>query len=209
MTITSTSKTPARQAPAAGRVRGAWAAAHAPVAGVPRWARFAALAIPFTVLPSSLWRIAVGTFHAPIARGGLVDPGSPSGLPGAQLWLSVILLSVLSELLAFAAVGLIARWGEVFPRWVPLLRGHRVPVPFAAIPAALGATILTLLWTWAAVNLLLGRGVNGRPLPGDAPLGFADWQGLLAVAAYAPVLLWGPLLAAVTVSYCRRRRARS
>ncbi len=35
---------------ATGRLRTAWAAAHAPVAGVPRWARTAALAVPFVVL---------------------------------------------------------------------------------------------------------------------------------------------------------------
>jgi hypothetical protein len=160
------------------------------------------------VLPASLWRIAVCTLHLPIARGGLAGTGGSSGAASVPLWLYVIMLSVLSELLALAAVGLVSPWGEVFPRWVPWLRGRRVPVSFAVIPAALGSAVLTLLWAWCAVNQLQGRGINGRPLPGDAPLGFSDWQGILAVAAYAPVLLWGPLLAAVTVSYWRRRSAR-
>jgi hypothetical protein len=200
---------PRRPAPARAARKGAaaWAAAHAPADGVPRWARAAALAVPFTVLPSSLWRIAVCTLHLPIARDGLAGTGGSSGLPGVPLWLYVIALSVLSELLAFTAVGLVSPWGEVFPRWVPGLRGHRVPALFAVIPGALGAAILTPLWTWAAVNQLQGRGINGRPLPSDAPLGFSDWQGVVAVAAYAPLLLWGPLLGAVTVSYWRRRRA--
>jgi hypothetical protein len=158
------------------------------------------------VLPSSAWRIAVCTFHVPIARG---NPGSPlasSGLPGVPLGLYVIVLSAVTELLAFAALGLVSAWGEEFPRWIPVLRGRRVPLLFAVVPAALGAFVLTLLWTWAAVSLSLGKGINGRPLAGNAPLGFGDWQGLAAVAAYAPLLLWGPLLGTVTVSYWRRRR---
>jgi len=49
------------RAPTKGRIRAAWAAAHTPVLGVPTWARTAAMVVPFTVLPSSLWRIAVCT----------------------------------------------------------------------------------------------------------------------------------------------------
>jgi hypothetical protein len=191
----------------AGRIRAAWAAAHAPAAGVSRRARVAALAVPLTVLPSSMWRIAVCTFHAPITRGDLGSALGSSGLPGVPLGLYVILLSIVSELLAFATVGLVSAWGEVFPRWVPVLRGRRVPALSAVVPAALGAAVLTLLWTWTAVSLSLGLGVDGRPSLPDAPLSFGDWQGLVAVAAYAPLLLWGPLLSAVTISYWRRRRS--
>ena len=90
------------------RVRRAWAAMHSPAPGVPRWVRVAAQAIPFTVLPSSAWRIAVCTFHAPIARGGLSSGLTSSGLPGVPLGLYVILLSIVSELLAFTAIGLVS-----------------------------------------------------------------------------------------------------
>jgi hypothetical protein len=192
--------------PAAGRIRVAWAAVHVPAAGVSRQARLAALAVPLTVLPSSVWRIAACTFHAPIMRGDLGSALGSSGLPGVPLGLYVILLSIVSELLAFAAVGLVSTWGEVFPRWIPVLRGRRVPALSAVVPAALGAAVLTLLWTWTAVSVSLGLRVDGRPNLPDAPLSFGDWQGLVAVVAYAPLLLWGPLLGAVTISYWRRRR---
>jgi hypothetical protein len=162
--------------------------------------------IPLTVLPSSLWRIVACTFHAPIVRGDLGSPLASSGLPGVPLGLYVILLSVASELLAFAAVGLVSVWGEAFPGWVPLLRGRRVPTLVAVGPAAFGSAVLTLMWTWTAVSLCLGLGVDGGPLTQNAPLGFGDWQQIVAVAAYAPLLLWGPLLGGVTVSYWRRRR---
>ncbi|WP_203922431.1 hypothetical protein [Rugosimonospora africana] len=158
------------------------------------------------MLPASLWRIATCTFHVPIVRGDVLSGVTSSGVPGLPLWLYVILLSIVSELLAFTAVGLISTWGEVFPRWVPVLRGRRVPTLVAVVPAALGAAVLTLLWTWVAVTLSLGLRIDGRPQLQDAPVSFGDWKGLVAVAAYAPLLLWGPLLAAVTVSYWRRRR---
>ncbi|WP_433180235.1 hypothetical protein [Actinoallomurus sp. CA-150999] len=185
------------------RLRAAWAAAHASVAGVPRWARIAAYAIPFTVLPSSLWRVAAVTFHAPIAHGEQGSGELPSWLP---MELYVVVLSIFSELLAFTAVGLISTWGEVFPRWVPGLRGRKVPVLAAVIPASIGAGILTFMWTSAMAAVSLGRNVHGRPLAADFPLNLYDWKGLLAVAAYVPLLLWGPLLAAVTVAYWKRRR---
>lgn len=191
--------------PATGTLRGAWRAAHRPVPGVPRWARDAAYAVPLTVLPASLWRIAACTFHLPIVRGGSSSLG-PSGLPGVPIELYVIMLSLVSELLAFAAVGLVSSWGEVFPRWVPVLRGRRVPAVAAIVPAALGAVALTLLWTWLAVSMTLGMRINGTPLGSDSVVSFGDWKGLVAVAAYAPLLLWGPLLGAVTMSYWRRRR---
>ncbi len=40
----------------------------------------------------------------------------------------------------------------------------------------------------------------------NSVLSFDDWKGLVAVIAYAPLVLWGPLLGAVTISYWKRRR---
>jgi hypothetical protein len=60
------------------------------------------------VLASSVWRIAACTFHAPIVRGGAVSDVTSSGVPGVPLWLYVILLSIVSELPAFTAVGLVS-----------------------------------------------------------------------------------------------------
>jgi hypothetical protein len=187
-------------------IRSGWTGAHAAVAGVPRWARIAAYAIPLTVLPSSVWRIAAYTFHPPIADGAT---HAPSGLPGVSLELYVCLLSVVSELAAFAGVGLVAGWGEIVPRWIPALGGHHVPKRAAVLAGALGAAFLTLLWTLVAVRLALGQRIDGSPRSALAPLNFHDWRGAFAVIAYAPLVLWGLLLAAVTVAYHKRRRASS
>ena len=195
--------------PSSGRLRTAWAAAHTAVAGVPHWARIAAYAIPFAVLPSSVWRIAVVTFHAPVLSHVHGEPSAGEIRGDVPAWLPmelyVVLLSIFSELLAFTAVGLIATWGEVFPRWIPGLRGRRVPILAAVIPAAAGAAVLTLMWTLMISSALLGRTIQGNPVPDNFPLNFHDWQGLLAIASYLPLLLWGPLLAAVTVAYWKRR----
>ncbi|MFD5423819.1 hypothetical protein ACFWJT_38110 [Streptomyces sp. NPDC127069] len=184
--------------------RGAWRAAHRPVAGVPRWARAVAHAIPFLVLPSGIWRIAtVGFDVAGDGRHhGAAD--TTAGLPDPVY---VTFLSVLSELLAFAALGLIAAWGEVFPRWIPILRGRRVPLPAAVIPAALGATILTVLWTTLAVQIGSGVTLQGTPLPDDFPTAtLHGWRLGFFLATYAPLPLWGPLLTLLTIAYWRRRR---
>jgi hypothetical protein len=54
--------------------------------------------------------------------------------------------------------------------------------------------------------MTLGLRIDGRLQTANAAVSFHDWKGLVAVAAYAPLLLWGPLLGAVTASYWRRRR---
>ncbi|MFC8733013.1 hypothetical protein ACFT5B_11195 [Luteimicrobium sp. NPDC057192] len=185
--------------------RRGWRALHAPVPGVPRWARIAALVVPLTVLPSSVWRVAGITFHLPIVDGAS-GPDARGNLPAwLPLGVYVVLLSIVSELLAFTAVGLVARWGEVVPRWVPVAGGRPVPARAAVVPAAVGATFLTLLWTWTMVMVAFGRDVRGRPHTADFPLGTQDLQGWLALAAYVPLVAWGPLLGALTIAYARRR----
>lgn len=205
--VRSTPLTASATTSTGGRLRAAWRAAHGAVPGVPRWARLAAHLVPLTVLPSSIWRIAAGTFHAPL---GPLPAGSFSSMPP---WLPleafVALLSVGSELLAFTAVGLIARWGEVVPGWIPGLGGRRVPPAAATVPAALGATVLTVLWTAVLVTFLAGHTIRGEPHPVDVPWHGSDWQVAVFAVAYLPLVLWGPLLAAVTVAYHRRRRGRS
>ncbi|MBM7494688.1 hypothetical protein JOD64_005910 [Micromonospora luteifusca] len=173
------------------RLRTAWRTAHAPVAGVPRWARIAACVIPFTVLPSGLWRLPVAF------RDGV-------GLDGR---IYIVSLSILAEVVAFTAVGLIAAWGERFPRWVPGLGGRRVPTRVALVPATLGAAVLTVVWTGAFARIFAGVTMGGEPLPADFPTQGGRWEAAIFYACYLPLLLWGPLLAAVAYAYHRRRRS--
>lgn len=175
-----------------GRIRAAWRAAHEPVAGVSRGSRLAAYGVMLAVLPSSLWRL-------PAAFGRGIGAGER---------MYVVFLSVLSEALAFTAFGLIARWGEVFPRWVPVLRGLRVPTGAAVVPAAIGAALLTCMFTLLIpVTQMRGTTIRGDALPGDFPSEAGGWEAASFFVCYSPLVLWGPLLAVLTVAYARRRRA--
>jgi hypothetical protein len=181
-----------------GRLRRAWRAAHEPAEGVQRWARWVAYAVPLVVLPSGIWRL--GVLLEEDKRGGSIEDWAMNGY--------VVLLTAVSEILAFTAIGLIARWGEVFPRWVPVLRGRRVPTAAAVLPAAIGAAVLTLVFTVIAIVTTVTQSkANGDPLPADFPSKAGDWESVYFYASYVPLVLWGPMLAILTFAYWRRRRS--
>jgi hypothetical protein len=160
----------------------------------PRWAVWAATAVPLALVPSTLWRFALG-LGVPVGFTGQL--AEDFAAPG---WITpyVIVLSLVAEGVALLTLGLVRPWGERFPRWLPVLGGRPVPVLAAVIPASLGATVVTAATLTGAV-LWNGPENNGNP---DAPQGLA---GLVMTVCYAPMLVWGPLLAAVTVAYYRRR----
>lgn len=110
-------------------------------------------------------------------------------------WL--IVLSSTTECLALLTIGLVRPWGEVLPDWVPMLGGRRIPSLAASVPAAVGAVLLTLLW---AMNPVLFTDLFHDPLE---PQG--GWRTLMA-SCYLPLMLWGPLLGAVTWDYRRRTK---
>lgn len=118
------------------------------------------------------------------------------------MWVYAVLLSVVSELFAFLAVGLVSSWGEVFPRWFPHLRGRRVPVCAAVIPAALGAVTLTV------ATLSQVPDFSTFTLPDGSTHQLHGWRLAAFVVSYGPLLAWGPLLATVTVAYYLRRSRR-
>jgi hypothetical protein len=141
-------------------------------------------------LPSGLWRVAL-SLHVPV--------GWHHPIPWyASMY--AIGLSVVVEALAFLTLGLVRSWGVVYPRRMPFLGGRPVPPAAAIVPAATGAVILT--WMAAVVLTATDRGFYGNPEPGD-PTGIASD---LMIAAYAPLVLWGPLLAVATFGYWRRVR---
>lgn len=159
----------------------------------PRWARRAAVLAALTPIPSGLWRMSMA-FGLPVG----VDPAyrrQNYGFPGwgtfHVVWITLLLVG-----LGLLTLGLVQPWGEVVPRWIPWLGGRRVPRMAAIIPAGTGAVALVLLWTSVFSNV--GVIFTEFGLDGAARL--------VVGACYTPFLLWGPLLAAVTVSYARRTR---
>ncbi|CAM3334387.1 hypothetical protein KIPE111705_03195 [Kibdelosporangium persicum] len=160
------------------------------MATVPRWAVWAAYAVPLCVLLSAVWR----TGEAFTQEVGLVSGG----------WY-LLLLTGLSMGAALLTLGLVHRWGERIPRWVPLVGGRNIPVRAAVIPALAGGVLVIVICLYWVLNTLFGfveRGViligddNGLPTPGPS-----------VMALYIPWLAWGPLVVALALAYRRRRNS--
>lgn len=160
----------------------------------PRWAVRLAHAIPLLVLPTALWRLA-WVFELSIGWDPVLFAENTDD-PHEKIYL--LSLTLLPEGLALLSLGLVRRWGEVLPRWVPVLGGRRIPPLAAVVPAAAGATALILMWTPLPVMFF------AAPRSG-APDG-NGWELLMAVC-YLPLVAWGPFLAAITWAYHRRRTA--
>jgi hypothetical protein len=94
---------------------------------------------------------------------------------------------------AILTVGLGRPWGAVFPRWIPFLRGRRVPVALALVPATFVAMLVFAAGLGIARSVL-HEGFSGDRWPSQAP-------GLLWP-------FWGIGLATATLAYYYRRRGR-
>jgi len=169
--------------------------AGGPVAGTPRWAVVAAWATVWCVIPSAVWRSAAG-----LGAGlGMSDQWRElQQIPGPGT-VYVLSLSVLSIAFASLTLGLVYRWGERVPAWMPVIGGRRYPTWLVAGLAAAGVVSLVVIvamsmWNW---DVIIGAG--GRPSPG--------WT-MLATACYLPAAWWPVLVGAVTVAYVRRRARR-
>lgn len=160
----------------------------------PAWALRLARALPFVVLPHCLWRL-------PFAFGFTVGMVDLSADP--QPWWSpayVLGLSVLTEALALLCLGLVSGWGERVPDRVPLIGGRRVAPAAAIVPATLGGLGLIALWDTMPLAWF--------GLFGFHEVGFSDgWWMAPARVCISPVMLWGPIVLALTYAYYRRRRA--
>ncbi|WP_228994994.1 hypothetical protein [Streptomyces sp. DH8] len=157
----------------------------------PPWAVRAARLIPLLLLPTGLWRLAM---VCGLPSGYTATGFVPFETPGAKVWM--LTLSVVCELLALLSLGLVRPWGETCPRWLPIMGGRPVRPLAAVVPAAAGALALTAIWAampwwWT------------YPHPDMTPAG-----SLLVGIIYQPLVLWGPLLGAVTLSYYRRTHPR-
>ncbi|MFU8870473.1 hypothetical protein [Micromonospora sp. SL4-19] len=148
-----------------------------------RWAAWTAAAIPLVYAATRLaWALG---FPLGISRD-LFEELHQTGLVWAGVGLGTFAL-----LGAVLTLGLVQRWGEVFPRWMPGLAGRRVPPMLAVVPATLVAVAVT-------------AGSLGELVTPE----FWHVEGGLTSATF-PVLfwpLWGPALGAATLAYNLRRR---
>jgi hypothetical protein len=119
------------------------------------------------------------------------------------MWISGIFLATFGLAGAALTLGLVQRWGEVFPRWMIGLAGRRVPIALAVVPASLVSVLLVVggIVIWSALPGMVARVVAGG----------AKGTGIIVelLAPIGPTLLfpvWGVALAAATLSYYYRRR---
>lgn len=102
----------------------------------------------------------------------------------------------------FLTLGLIQKWGEVFPRWVPFIGGKSVPVLMAVIPASIMAIALT------SAGFIFTLGFFALKLQ------FVPAGGILLSqlgGAIGPMLTWipwGVALGLASISYYYRRRGK-
>jgi hypothetical protein len=107
------------------------------------------------------------------------------------LWLAGAGLATVAVCGALLTLGLVQRWGEVFPRWLPGLGGKRVPPALAIVPASLMALVVTSAGLSFIRLFLAGR---------------APAEGWATIAPELIWPVWGVALGAATLAYYYRRR---
>ena len=148
-----------------------------------RWGKIAvyvSLVVPvYYALPRFAWALGI-----PVGMSQEQwRQGQESGL-----WISGLFLAVFGLVGAGLTLGLVQRWGEVFPRWMPGLAGRRVPIALAVAPALIVSVLFTVgglaMWPGYAQMSAAARdsGQNMALLVGPVAL-FPVWGVSLAVAA--------------------------
>ncbi|HEX8990598.1 MAG TPA: hypothetical protein VF784_02875 [Anaerolineales bacterium] len=119
------------------------------------------------------------------------------------IWISGLFLATFGLVGAVLTLGLVQRWGEVFPRWMIGLAGRRVPIALAVVPASLASVLLIVggIGIWSGLAQLVANLVAGG----------AEGMGIIWGIAFqvGPTLLfpvWGVALAVATLGYYDRRR---
>lgn len=159
-----------------------------------RWAVYVAVLVP-VLYAITRWAWALG-IPLGISEEFLRE-GQEVGLWWAGAGLATIAVGG-----AVLTLGLVQRWGEVFPRWIPFFAGRSVPILLAVVPASLVSVLVTAAGLMFVRLALTGGLAN---ILGEGGLTADNW------AALAPELLWplwGAALAAATLAYYFRRRGR-
>lgn len=176
---------------AAARRRSAGTAPAAALDRPPRWAWASAYLVVAAFAVRMIWQ--AGFESSPSSGSSITFADAP--LTGA---LTMVPFAAAGLLLPLA---LVHSWGRVFPRWVPLAAGRRVPRPLLLVPAAL-ASVLILAYFASGTVALAATAL--RLTPGDAAEAARVLAGTwLADLAY---VAWGAGLAGAAVGYHRVTR---
>ncbi|MEV4738686.1 hypothetical protein [Streptomyces sp. NPDC049555] len=110
-----------------------------------------------------------------------------------HLWIFGAALATMGALGSLLTLGLVQRWGEVFPRWMVGLRGKRVPISLAVVPALLVSVMVTIAGIMYIRLHFQGSFDNEK----------GDWGATVPETVW-PV--WGIALATAALAYYFRRR---
>lgn len=119
------------------------------------------------------------------------------------LWISGLFLASFGLAGALLMLGLVQRWGEVFPRWMVGLAGRRVPIALAVVPASFVSVLLVVggMAIWSALPRMIANLAAAGAQESEIIGGIVFEVG--------PTLLfplWGIALAVATLGYYFRRR---
>ncbi len=119
------------------------------------------------------------------------------------MWIGGLFLANFGLVGAVLMLGLVQRWGEVFPRWMIGLAGRRVPIALAVVPASLVSVPLIVggIGIWSG----LGQMATALAAAGGEGPGVV-WEIVFQVGPTLLFPLWGAALAAATLGYYYRRR---
>ena len=111
-------------------------------------------------------------------------------------WTSGLFLASFGLVGALLMLGLVQRWGEVFPRWMIGLAGRRVPIALAVVPASIVSVLLVVggIATWFAWGQMASAAATSGQNMG------------IVVGPVALFPVWGAALAVATLGYYYRRR---
>jgi hypothetical protein len=112
------------------------------------------------------------------------------------IYISGLFLATFGLVGGVLMLGLVQRWGEVFPRWMIGLAGRRVPIALAVVPASIVSVLLMVggIVIWSGYDQLAANA---------ATTGEEMWS------VVGPTLLfpvWGVALAVAALGYYYRRR---
>jgi hypothetical protein len=119
------------------------------------------------------------------------------------MWTAGLSLATFGLVGVVLMLGLVQRWGEVFPRWMIGLASRRVPMALAVVPASLVSVLLIV------GGIAIGSGLN--QMVANMMGGGADEIEIIGAIIFqvGPTLLfplWGVALAIATLGYYFRRR---
>jgi hypothetical protein len=118
-------------------------------------------------------------------------------------WIGGLFLATFALVGPVLMLGLVQRWGEVFPRWMIGLAGRRVPIALAVVPASIVSVLLIVggITIWSGLPQMVANLVASGAEEVDV---IGEISFVVGPTLLFPV--WGVALAVATLGYYYRRR---